>query len=227
MAYGAQASSAYNNSGDGSDSGTGRVDKMLQSHFCANDFESTVQYQFRHHGPEGLDGEYSYSVGGIFMSSSHKEQGWLAGVAFSYAKFDEITAQIRQMGITGNDQSYIVGFSYRKDRFPVNGNLSYTKNHMNNDQGVYFDGVGVVIYARYDVTNQIRTAAGINWLHPTGDYDGEYEIKKGILSLQYTFDRKTFDDVVYVEVAFPHGSSASWVQANTSVAIDLRYLIDI
>jgi len=98
---------------------------------------------------------------------------------------------------------------------------------MNDDQGIYFDGVGAEIYARYDVTNQIRTVAGINWLHPTGGYDGEYEIKKGILSLQYTFGKRTFDDIVYLEVALPHGSSASGEHYNTSIAIGLRYLINL
>ncbi len=227
MAYGAQASGVYNNSGDGSVSGTGRADKVLQVHFAIDDFESTLQYQYGHASPEGIDGEFGYRMGASLVYKGWKKDGWKAGAAFAYGKYDEITAMMRQMGITGNDQAYIAGLSFKKNRFIVNGNLSYTRNHMNDDQGVYFDGVGVEIYARYDVTSQIRTVAGINWLKPTGGYRGQYEIKKGILSFQYTFGKRTFDDVVYVEIALPHGSSASGVRGNTSVAIGLRYLIDL
>ena len=227
MAYGAQASGAFNNSGDGSDSGTGRADRMLQVHFSFNDFESTVQYQFGHDTPEGLDAAFSHRMGASLVYEGWKEEGWRAGAAFTYARYDEITAEMRQKGITGDDLAYIAGFSYKKDHFLVNGNLSYTKNHMSDDQGIYFNGVGAELYAKYDMTSQIRTVAGFNWLHPRGEYDGKYEIKKEILSLQYTFGKKTFDDVVYVEFSFPHGSSASGVQANTSIAIGLRYLIDI
>ena len=227
MAYGAQASGAYNNSGDGAVSGTGRADRMLQVHFSFSDFESTLQYQFGHDSPEGLDGKFSYRMGGSLYYEGWKEEGWRAGAAFAYAKYEQVTSVMRQMGITGDDQSYIVGFSFKKERFLVNGNLSYTKNHMNDDLGIYFNGVGAELYARYDVTNQVRTVAGINWLHPTGGYEGEYEIKKGILSLQYTFGKRTFDDVVYLEVALPQGSSAEGIRGNTSIAIGLRYLIDI
>ena len=227
MAYGAQASGAFNNSGDGSDSGTGRADKILQMHFSVNDFESTVQYQFGHDIPEGLDAAFSHRMGASLVYKGWTEEGWRVGTAFAYARYDVITEEMREKGIMGDDQAYIVGFSYKKDHFLVNGNLSYTKNHMSDDQGIYFNGVGAELYAKYDVTNQIRTVAGFNWLHPSGEYDAKYEIKKGILSFQYTFGKKTFDDVVYVEFSFPHGSLASGTQANTSIAIGLRYLIDI
>lgn len=227
MAFGAQASGAYNNSSDGSDSGTGRVDRMFQTHYEGKNFETTMQYQYAHNGPAGLNGRYSYSAGGSYMYNGWEEEGWIVGAAFSYATFHEITAEMYQAGIRGNDQSYITGFSFHKDRFLLNANLSYTKNHMNDDQGIYFYGTGVEIYARYDVSDQIRTVAGLNWLHPTGDYQGQYEIKKGILSFQYTFGQKTFDDIVYLEIALPHGSSAKGIRANTSIAIGLRYLIDL
>ena len=190
MAYGAQASGAYNNSGDGSDSGTGRADRMLQVHFSINDFEATVQYQFGHDTPEGLDGAFTSRMGASLVYEGWKEEGWRVGAAFIYAKYNEITALMHQQGITGDDQAYIAGFSYRKERFLLNENLSYTKNHMNDDQGIYFNCVGAELYARYNVTNQIRTVAGINWLHPASGYRGKYEIKKGILSFQYTFGKK-------------------------------------
>ena len=227
MAYGAQASGAYNNSSDGSASGTGRADRMIQIHFSLNRFESTLQYQFGHSGPEGLDSEFRYGIGGSLMYEGWKEEGWSAGAAFSYAKYEAITPLMQQMGIRGDDQSYIVGFSFKKEHFLMNGNFSYSRNHMNDDQGIYFTDVGMELYARYDFTNQIRTVAGVNWLYPLGDYAGQYEIKKGILSLQYTFGQRTFDDVVYVEVALPHGSSALGRRAHTSIAVGLRYLIDL
>jgi len=104
MAYGAQASGAYNNSGDGSASGMGRTDRMLQVHFAFGDFESTLRYQFVYVSPEGVDGKFSYRLGGSLYYEGWKESGWHAGAAFAYAKYEEISASMRQLGITGDDQ---------------------------------------------------------------------------------------------------------------------------
>jgi hypothetical protein len=52
-------------------------------------------------------------------------------------------------------------------------------------------------------------------------------MKKSIFSLQYTFGRKTFDDLIYAEVSIPKGYLANGDAMKPSVAIGLRYLFNI
>ena len=231
MAYGAQASGAFNSSSDGSGSGTGRADEMLQAHSVVGDFHTTLQYQKRHNGQFGMDTDYLYGVAASTIYKGWSDYGFQFGLSAAYARFVEITPLLSSLGITGSDQSYIAGFSYRKKKFLVNAVLSYSKNHMNDDQGIYFDGVGAELYAHYDFTDSIRFAGGFNWLNPReseyqSEYQSEYSVKKGIFSLQYTFGKKTFDDLFYLEVALPHGRSANGESYKTSTAFGMRYRLD-
>jgi len=229
MAFGAQGSGAFNNAGDGSASGTGRADSMLQFHAKVGDFESTWQYQWRHSGQHGTDSTYRYAV-----AASTLYKGWMqlsgitVGAAFSYAKFDTFTPLMRSYGLEGDDQSYIIGFKYKKEKLYASGVFSYTKNHMNDERGIYFDAFGSELYLHYDYSETIRLAGGINWLSPhEGGYESEYSVKNLILSAQYTFGKKTFDDLVYIEVTVPAGKLSDGRTMGTSIAIGLRYLIDL
>ncbi len=227
MAYGSESSGAYNASGDGGASGTGRSNRALQVRIGGGDnFSARVQYQPTHHPNDGVNSDYSYGLAGNIIY-----KGWpniIAGASIAYGKFDKIVAEMRDIGINGNDLSYIAGISYRWKDLSANGVLSYSKNHMNDDQGIYFDGIGAELYLRYDFTQSIRFACGGNWLKPRdSSYHGQYNMKKSIFSLQYTFGRKTFDDLVYIEVSTPKGHLANGDTMSPSVAIGLRYLFNI
>ncbi len=223
MAYGSQTSGAFNDGTDGSASGTGRPDRMLQIRTGRETFKATLQVQSSHDENENIDKSYQYGLGGSVIY-----KGWeniQAGGAFVYEKFDEITAEMIAMGITGDDQSYIVGGTYKKENFSANAILSYTQNHMDDDQGVYFDGVGAELYLRYDIDNGFRLVCGGNVLIPRdSDYSGEYSIRTPILSLQYTFGEKTFDDLIYMEISKPYGRLANGEVLTSRVAIGLRWL---
>ncbi len=79
----------------------------------------------------------------------------------------------------------------------------------------------------YDIDESFRLAGGGNWLIPRDkNYEGEFSIKDIILSVQYTFGQKTFDDLVYMEVSLPNGKLADGEKRDVSVAIGLRYLLD-
>jgi hypothetical protein len=226
MTFGKQGSGAYNNGGDGSESGTGRVDNMLQVHMKKFDFSVTAQYQFAHDGPDNLDTPYRYTTAASLLYRGFENISM--GAAFDYAAFDEITPLMKGLGIHGNEENYIAGVTYEKEQYGLNVILDYSKNHMNDDQGIYFDAMGAELYLHYDFTKNIRLAGGGNWMIPKDDdYEGRYSIKKGILSLQYTFGEATFDDLVYLEVAFPKGHLADGELRKTTVAIGLRYLFDL
>lgn len=227
MAFGAQASGAFNRGTDGGPSGTGRPDDMVQVRTSRELYDATLQVQFRHNTLMDLNTttDYTYTVGGSFIY-----KGWgdlKAGSSISYGKFDEITPDMRSVGIDGDDWSSIVGFVYKKNNFSINSTFSYTKNHMTDDQGIYFDGIGTELYMKYDISDSLRIAGGGNWLMPkNSDYVGRYSIKDTIFSLQYTFGKKTFDDLVYVEISNPNGRLANGDKREISIAIGLRYLLD-
>ena len=222
MAFGASGSGAFNNKGDGADSGTGRPNNMLQFHREKEKYTTTLQYQSSHSNDVK---EYSYGIAGSFIYKGWEESK--AGVSVAYTDFKTITEAMRYIGIDGNDISTILGYSYNKGKFMANAVISYTQNHMNDDNGIYFDAVGTELYLRYDPSKSIRLVGGINTLNPTdNDYEGEFNIKRLILSLQYTFGEKTFDDLVYIEVSIPGGNYADGEKANTSLAIGLRYFLN-
>ncbi len=227
MAYGSESSGTYNASGDGGASGTGRSNRALQIRIGGNDdFSARLQYQPTHHPNDGVNSDYSYGLAGNIIY-----KGWpniKTGVSIAYGKFDEVTTEMREIGIDGSDLSYIAGISYRWKDLSANGVLSYSRNHMSDDQGVYFDGAGAELYLRYDFTQSIRFVCGGNWLKPRdNNYLGQYNIKTSIISLQYTFGRKTFDDLVYMEVSIPKGHLANGDAMDPSVAIGLRYLFNL
>jgi len=223
MAFGAQASGAFNNLSDGSDSGTGRPDRVVQLKTKQNIYNISLQFQPIHQSSEDIDSDYSYGIAGSVI---YKYSDFLRiGASIAYAKFDDITLSMNSIGIDGDDQSYIVGFTYKRERYSINSTFSYTKNHMNDDQGYYLDTIGSELYLRYDISDTVRLVGGGNWMIPANDdYQGEYRVRTNIISLQYTFGTKNFDDLVYIEASAPKGRLANGDELDISLAIGLRYL---
>lgn len=222
MAFGALASGTFS----AGPSGTSRADKMIQVRTKQDTYDATLQVQLKHDALREWGVDYSYTMAGSFIYKGWKDIR--IGASLAYGKFDEITTEMKAIGINGNDWSSIIGMTYKKNNFSGHAILSYMQNHTIDDQGVYFEGTGAELYLRYDIDDNIRVAGGGNWLFPRGnDYTGEYYINNVILSLQYTFGEKTFDDLVYLEVSLPNGKLANGDSKDTRIAIGLRYLLDI
>lgn len=221
MTFGGQTSGAFSSSA----SGTGRADKMIQIRTKQETYDATLQVQLKHDTLRDWNTDYSYTVAGsvVYKKWEHIK----LGASLAYGKFDEKTPEMESAGIDGDDWSSIVGFTYRKDHFSGHAVLSYTKNHMSDDQNIYFDSVGAELYMRYDIDESFRVAGGGNWLLPKDDdYEGDFSIKNVILSLQYTFGEKTFDDLVYMELSLPQGKLANGDSKDARIAIGLRYLLN-
>ena len=225
MAYGSSASGAFNNHSDGSASGTGRSDTTLQLRTKREKYDVAIQVQPDHNASDSLSMHYDYT-----LSSSLIYKDWMGmklGLAFVYGNFDRVTDDMYMQGIDGNEQSYIAGVSYSVEKIDLSAIVTYSKNHISDDQGYYFDALGAELYMHYDYSESIRIAYGVNWLAPVDDnYKGDFNIKKHIISLQYTFGKKTFDDLVYIELLLPYGRRANGEQNDASLAIGLRYLFD-
>jgi len=223
MAFGVQASGAFNNSSDGSNSGTGRPDRVVQLKTTQDIYNVSLQFQPTHPSSEDIDSDYSYGIAG---STIYKYSDFLrVGASISYVKFNDITQAMNSIGIDGDDQAYIVGFIYKRERYSINSTFSYTKNHMNDDRGYYLDTMGAELYLRYDISDMVRLVGGGNWMIPANDdYQGEYRVRTNIISLQYTFGTKNFDDLIYIELSAPRGRLANGDELDISLAIGLRYL---
>jgi predicted porin len=221
MTYGAQAGGAFNFES----SGTGRADKMVQIRTEKDVYNITLQAQFKHDTLNDLNTDYDYTAAGSLVYSGM--EGFKLGAAMNYGRFDEITTKMQSVGIDGDDFSSIIGLTYTKNTLGLSTVLSYTQNHMSDDQGTYFDGLGAELYMSYDIDDGVRVAGGGNWLFPEdSDYAGKFSIKNLIFSFQYTFGEKTFDDLVYVEVSLPNGRFANGESKDNRLAIGLRYLLD-
>ncbi len=228
MAFGSQAGGAFNNGTDGSSSGTGRADEVIQLRTKNEEykFKAAVQFQLGHTDQKNISKEYQYGVAGSLIYTGW--EGFNVGASFAYAKFDENTSAMHELNIEGEDQSYIIGAVYMKENISANAILSYTKNHMTDDQGSYFDGIGTELYLRYDIDESYRVAVGGNVLIPRDngyERESDYSIKTGIISLQYTFGEKSFDDLFYIEASFPYGRLANGDKLSSNIAVGFRYLI--
>lgn len=225
MAYGAHAGGAFNGGTDGSPSGTGRADMMLQARTKQEMYDATMQVQFRHDARRNFDTDYLYTAAGSFIY-----KGWeniKAGASFAYGEFDERTSKMGSFGIDGNDLAAIAGVAYSENALSINTTLSYSKNHMSDDQDNYFDALGAELYIRYDFDEGYRLAAGGNWLIPRdNDYEDEYSVRDLIFSFQYTFGEKTFDDLVYIEASLPSGELANGEKRDSSITMGIRFLLD-
>jgi len=225
MAFGGQASGAFSGGPHGSPSGTGRADKMIQVRTKQDTYDATLQVQLKHSALRDWNTDYSYTMAGSLIYKGWEDVRF--GASISYGKFDEETSEMKAAGIDGDDWSSIVGVTYKKNNFSGHAVLSYMKNHTSDDQGIYFDSAGAELYMRYDIDESFRVAGGGNWLFPKdNNYEGKYSIKNIILSLQYTFGEKTFDDLVYMEVSLPNGKLANGDSKDARIAIGLRYLLD-
>ena len=67
MAYGAQAGGAFNSGTDGSPSGTGRTDKMLQLRSNHEMYDATLQVQLKHDSLQDFNTDYSYTMAGSLI----------------------------------------------------------------------------------------------------------------------------------------------------------------
>ena len=105
MTFGAQASGAFSAGA----SGTGRADRLIQFRTEQDDYHASVQVQLRHDALRGWNTDYSYTMAGSLIY-----KGWediKLGASIAYGKFDEVTPEMQNEGIDGDDLSSIIGIT--------------------------------------------------------------------------------------------------------------------
>ena len=197
MGTGGTATGTFNAQTDGGATGTGRADNVLQGKFNVDflpnrlfkPFELDVQIQDGNRIPFGDGASYDYAAG--FSAMLATQQGFNLGIAYNHASIDlGGDPQLRQIGIYGDAQAFIIGTRAFGDRWYAGLTYSVLKNHETTNDGIYF-GYGSEFYGQVQLSDRFWLIGGYNYLTPSSGQDqaGAYEIKFAVLGFRYTFDK--------------------------------------
>ncbi|WP_455197042.1 porin [Kaarinaea lacus] len=226
VVYGAKGTGVYNAGTDGGGSGTGRADNVLQI------------YSERYKLHWGLQAQYGTKIPGLDESVHYKwnygagiRYSWLSGfslsTAYNHNTPEKITPEMLQRGIEGDGETLIVAANYGINRVYIGFTYTWLKNHVTDNLQQFFDARGWEFYSRYDFRSNIRLVAGYNYLKPEDEnYSGLYNVRDLIIGAQYTFGKRDYSDMVYVEYLNSHGKLADGSPGEDIITIGGRYRLN-
>lgn len=221
MVFGALGNGVYNAGTDGGGSGTGRAANVLQLRMKKDVYNLGIQVQYH---PKDLDflyeGDYEYGAG-VSLFYKGLDNGVKIGLTANYAHFNTSDPLL-----DGHDIALLGGLSYQKNAVSLDYTIGVSKNHITDDQGDYIEGIGSELYLRYRIKEKWRLALGFNYVFPDDErYQGDYEVKDYIVSLQYAFN-KNYTRLVYFETKHSMGTNADGSETHSAAALGFRYLLD-
>ena len=221
MVFGALGNGVYNAGTDGGGSGTGRAANVLQLRIKKDVYNLGIQVQYH---PKEFDffyeGNYEYGTG-VSLFYKGLDNGVKIGLTANYAHFDTSDPLL-----DGHDVALLGGLSYQKDAVSLDYTIGVSKNHITDDQGDYIEGVGSELYLRYRIKEKWRLALGFNYVFPDDQwYQGHYEVKDYIASLQYALN-ENYTRLVYFEAKNSRGTNADGSETSGAAALGFRYLLD-
>ena len=198
MGTGGTASGTFNAQTDGGPTGTGRAENVLQGKFNVDflpnrlfkPFELDIQLQGGNRIPFADGPSYEYAAG--FSAMLATQNDFNIGIAYNHASIDlAADPQLRQIGIDGDAQAFIIGTRAFGDRWYAGLTYSILKDHETTNDGIYFDGYGSEFYGQVQLSDRFWLVGGYNYLTPFSDEDqaGKYRVKFGVLGFRYTFDK--------------------------------------
>ena len=219
--YGGSSMGVYNAGTDGGGTGTGRADNSLQLYHRRPDWNLGFQCQAGTQVP-GVEGEnYSYNAG---LSGRYQaESGFALGVAYNRAHPENDSTALREQGFSGDSHAAVVGAGFESGAWFLSGTAGYFENHETDNERQFIDSFGFEFYSRYRLSSVWRAIAGLSLLEPEDDaYEGHYRNREYILGFQWTFWRKTFDDMVYAEYLLNDGRLADGTGRPDALAVGFR-----
>lgn len=205
---GGQAGGTFNARTDGGYTGTGRAENAFQTRILVDflperwgvePFSLNLQVQDGERIP-GMDGHrYGTTVGVSAILTTRDD--FSLGVAYNHARVpNSDQAALRRRGIDGDARALAVGARWYSDDWYLATLLARMNNHETTNQGNYFDGWGMELYAQYRFKGNWWLTGGGNWLEPDGDQSlaGDYRIKFGVIGLRYTL--RGFDRFLYANL---------------------------
>ena len=206
-ANGSSAVGTFNAQTDGGATGTGRADQVLQTlayidflpkKWEVNPFNLNIQFQSGQPipGVEGVEYRYAFGLSAVIDST----ENYTLGVAYNQARVDDLeNAAVQAAGIKGDAEALVIGARWFDEQRYVGIAVARLLNHEATDEGIYFDGWGSELYARYRLIKSYWLVGGYNWLFPDSDevQAGQYELLYGVLGLRYSID--DFNRLAYAE----------------------------
>lgn len=225
---GGSASGTYNAQTDGGPTGTGRADRMLQTHLSIDflpqrwfkPFELNLQAQHGNEIPFGGGAEYGTAVDVSAVLTTHN--GISVGLAYNHAEID-IDASLRNIGLTNDAQAALIGARALGDRWYAAVVAGRYSNHETTDDGIYFDGWGSEFYGDLQLTDRIWAVAGYNVLEPFSEevQAREYRVRYAVLGLRYTFD--DFRRMIFANVRLDDSRKADGTPGSNVFTVGVRW----
>lgn len=203
---GGLANGALNSGTDGGASGTGRADDAAVYHLDRGKVEYRLQWR-RGGGriPGSGAGSYGKGYGASLVVEGGSELSF--GVAYNRTEIDELTEELREIGIDGDDESFIAGVMYRREPLYLGFTYSKRDNHDLDATGVYSDTTGVELYSRWILHERYRLVGGVNYLEAESAGDGprpsDDQIDRIlILGFEYALRDSTFRSAAFAQLLF-------------------------
>ncbi len=222
-AFGGRALGVYNAGTDGGGTGTGRANDVLQLRSAPGAWQYGLQYQNGTKIP-GFDGlkKYDHNFGASLVF--RMKSGWGIGAAYNHAVPEEVTPDMELQGFRGDSIARVLGANYQGDQVYFALNLASNENHVADIGSQFYDAYGLEAFASYLPRPDIKLNAGYEYQTPhDSHYQGDALIDALTIGAQYTFGKKTFDDMVYLEYQFNSGRSFDGGSLSNALAVGLRY----
>lgn len=196
---GGLSNAVFNAGTDGGGTGTGRAQSAFK--YTVEGKGTSFRFQWQPGGqriPVVEEDEYGYGLGSSVVYEWDSRLS--LGAAFNYASIGALSTELELAGLAGDAQAVLLGAMYRDEPFYVAVNFVDHENHDTDDQELYIDGRGFEIYARYALRPKWRIVGGFNYLDATRQRPGgRYNLRVGLLSVQYSLRDESFRDTIYAE----------------------------
>ncbi len=176
--------------------------------------------------PQSEEDTYSYGIG---TSLTYEWDSRLSfGAAFNYAPVGFVSEELRELGIEGDAQALLIGAMYKLEPFYFAVSYVDHRNHDTDDELRYIDGRGFEIYLRYALKPKWRVVGGINYLDSRRpSEESHYNIRLGLLSVQYSLRDASFRDSVYVEYLLDESFRADGTGYPNAIVFGVRLGFEI
>jgi len=114
-----------------------------------------------------------------------KTKGFAVGAAYNKVRDGVEFPTVNESQL--NDQASIFGARFVTDKFYIGGTYAALKQHEVDDLGRRFDGQGIEVAIRQNLTNRLWIEGGYNDLRPESDHPGDFRLKFGAANLVYGF----------------------------------------
>jgi predicted porin len=168
--FGGVASGVYAAGTDGGISGTGRANQALQYRFAIPHFKFGVQTQIRNLTSNDQSFVDTWGVSAVYQF----DEGVTLGAAFNQVR-DGITDPFPDEPIYG-DQALIAGARWQNDDNYYAVTYTDFENHERDDEGEFYSGFGVELYADHLLTERFGIGGTFNYQKPDDDLMSDYLI---------------------------------------------------